>query len=339
MGPPESDVVTSRKARPEPRVGEEELYRLSTESNERRKRDIVLRRAEIILWLLAGVGFYIFRYQFVMSQPQASVSHTFFDLFVAALIILIPIVFQLVFQLLPLEAVRLQYARRGSPFEQAKAKHVRAARHQVGSPLEMTAVGHNSISLLQDMAERSDNIAEKIYTRAGVYLLFGVMIAFSGLGFFYLETRDSNAPASVTGIEAKGKEETRPAVSHYAQRTPMEALASMMPPLLGRIGVLFFIELVAFFFLRQYRAAMDEYRYFEAIKRRREENLATATMLFQSAGDKIDFFAFIAKCSLYSDLPKLVSGETTEILETRKLTKDEAALFEKMIDAIAKVKN
>jgi hypothetical protein len=83
---------------------------------------------------------------------------------------------------------------------------------------------------------------------------------------------------------------------------------------------------------------MDEYRYFEAIKRRREDNLALATMVFQSKGDKFDFFAFIEKCTLYSDSPKLSAGETTEILETRKLTKDEAALFKKMIDAIATAK-
>jgi hypothetical protein len=273
-----------------------------------------------------------------MSRSLAP-ANTFSDLFVAALIVLIPIVFQLVFQVLPLEAVRVGYSRRGSPFEQDKAKRVRVARRQVGSPEETIPASHNSVSLLQDMAERSDSIAEKIYTRAGVYLLFGVMIAFSGLGFFYVETRESSAaPTPVATIEGKAGDQTPLTVSHRAERTPIEAFASMMPSLLGRIGVLFFIELVAFFFLRQYRAAMDEYRYFEAIKRRREENLAMATMLFQSAGDKIDFFAFIAKCSLYSDLPKLVSGETTEILETRKLTKDEAALFEKMIDAIAKVK-
>jgi hypothetical protein len=167
-----------------------------------------------------------------------------------------------------------------------------------------------------------------------VYLLFGVLIAFSGLGFFYLQSQ----PA----MKASGEYDSMKRVdseSTVAPKTLVETFTNMAPNIVGRIGVLFFIELVAFFFLRQYRAAMDEYRYFEAIKRRREENVALVTMFLQGNGDKIDFFPFVEKCSLYSDLPKLTSGETTEILETRKLTKDEMALFEKMIDVVTKAKN
>ncbi len=41
--------------------------------------------------------------------------------------------------------------------------------------------------------------------------------------------------------------------------------------LLPGFGILFFIEFVAFFFLRQYRSALDEFRYYDAIRRNREE--------------------------------------------------------------------
>jgi hypothetical protein len=55
----------------------------------------------------------------------------------------------------------------------------------------------------------------------------------------------------------------------------MENLLHTLP----RFGILFFIETIAFFFLRQYRTAMDEYRYFEAIKRKREENFVLLCLL------------------------------------------------------------
>ena len=335
MDPPES--AGANKARPKPRTGDKKPRRLALELDGRRRRDIWLRSLEIALWLSVGVGVFLFRYwKTVAVYGKFTSAEILPEAFLSLLIVLIPIVFQLVFQVLPLERVRLLFDRRGSAFEYFAATQVRATHDRVGSPGEAAPARHNSLSLLQQMADESDSIAEKIYTRAGVYLLFGVMIAFSGLGFFYMETRLAGAMPSPAVLQGKANEEAAQILSHRAERTPLEAVASMMSPLLGRMGVLFFIELVAFFFLRQYRAAMDEYRYFEAIKRRREENLATATLLFQSAGDKIDFFAFIGKCSLYSDLPRLAPGESTEILETRKLTKDEAALFEKMIDAIAK---
>ena len=41
--------------------------------------------------------------------------------------------------------------------------------------------------------------------------------------------------------------------------------------LLPGFGILFFIEFVAFFFLRQYRSAMDEFPVYDAIRRNREE--------------------------------------------------------------------
>ena len=52
-----------------------------------------------------------------------------------------------------------------------------------------------------------------------------------------------------------------------------------------RFGILFFIELIAFFFLRQYKAAMEEFRYYEAIKRQREETLALVAMLKRRKSD------------------------------------------------------
>jgi hypothetical protein len=123
-------------------------------------------------------------------------------------------------------------------------------------------------------------IADRIYSRSGVYLLIGVLIAFSGLTFFYLQTLPL----------APGKD-----------------LYAVLVALLPRFGVLFFIELIAFFFLRQYRAAMDEFRYFEAIKRSREDNVAIVALAKSESA--IDILKVIEICSFNVVIGKLGQGE------------------------------
>jgi hypothetical protein len=102
-----------------------------------------------------------------------------------------------------------------------------------------------------------------------------------------------------------------------------------------RFGVMFFVELVAFFFLRQYREAMDEFRHYEAIKRAREGDVILLSLLSKAASWKdYDLGKILDRFALRGDVRPLASGETTEILEARKLGKDELALVEKMLDII-----
>jgi hypothetical protein len=163
--------------------------------------------------------------------------------------------------------------------------------------------------LLTNLAYSSRKLSENIYRRSGVYLLVGAIIAFSGLGFFYIQT-----------TQIRGE----PSVSAY--------LLALAP----RFGILFFIQFVAFFFFRQYRSAMDEFRYFEAIKRNREETLALIR-LAQQQKSNLTIQELLKTNSFYSRVETLSPGETTEMLESRKLHKDELELFGRMIDALTKV--
>lgn len=82
---------------------------------------------------------------------------------------------------------------------------------------------------------------------------------------------------------------------------------------------------------------MEEYRYFEAIKRRREENLTIISMIYQN-NNEIDILKLIKEISLYSDVKTIKKDETTEILELKKNIKDETEIFEKIIEAITKIR-
>jgi hypothetical protein len=310
---------------------EEKAMRFRMERRRFERKRAARRRLELALWIATALSVYGIRLvdswgRFPEMPLVIHALNNLSILMVAGFLVLFPLVFQLIFQAFPLELIRdnrhPEILRRDRFIRERSAFRAREKK-SVDLP--------NVRAQLEGMAVASGKIAEKIYTRAGVYLLFGVLIAFSGLAFFYLQSQATLTSGFELGpIKAEGAQ----TVVKPVGTTPMEAFTNMAP----RVGVLFFIELVAFFFLRQYRAAMDEYRYFEAIKRRREENLALVTMFLSGKGDELDFFPFVEKCSLYSDLPKLTAGETTEVLETRKLTKDEMALFEKMLDIVTKAK-
>lgn len=158
------------------------------------------------------------------------------------------------------------------------------------------------------LAETSRSLASRIYQRSGVYLLSGVAIAFSGLSFYYF-----NKPPSTLAEAVE--------------------LFVWLRESIPRLGMLVFIELVAFFFLRLYRNSMDEFRHFESITRQREE--VAALLLLHKAGEiKLNVEEMLKNRDFFSEPRKLSAEQTTEILETRKLERSELAILEKAIDAV-----
>lgn len=164
---------------------------------------------------------------------------------------------------------------------------------------------------LNELARKSKEVADNVRTRAGIFLLGGLLIAVSGVGFFYIQT-----PRSFTGSETS------------------EILASLAP----NFGVLFFIEFVALFLLRQYRPLMDEFRHYEAIQRRREE-VAALLYLLDEQDIKVNPLDLAREGHYFSVGELLDDGKTTALLESRKVDRDEAAnLWGKLIDALNRVK-
>jgi hypothetical protein len=160
-------------------------------------------------------------------------------------------------------------------------------------------------------ATKSDQLCRRIFTRSGVYLMTGVILAGVGLAFFWYRT--NNLP------------ETTDLLQKFSNLVP-------------GFGILFFIEFVALFFLRQYRSAMDEFRYFEAVKRRREESLVILKM-FEENTEIVATTDVIRARNIYSDAGKLGKDETTEMLEARRLQDDEIVVVEKFIDAMSTLRD
>lgn len=272
------------------------------------------RLAEVYLWMFFAAlvgGRMILQ---VMLNPKGGVylediQFYYYDILAMSLILLFPALFSQIFGKFPFEYLR--YRRASNLVQQEESSvsiDVSAEKEEVIN--RQISLGDTALEQMQKLAKSSKEISEGLYTRAGVYLFIGVIIAFSGLAFFYIETAKS------VGIDSP----TETAMSSSS------SLLLMAP----KFGILFFIEMVAFFFLRQYREAMDEYRYYESIKRKREENLVL--MQLNSENDvPLSISDLLEKTTFYSDHKNLQAGETTEIIESRKLSSNEIALMEKML--------
>ncbi|WP_318119539.1 hypothetical protein [Vibrio sp. Vb2917] len=251
----------------------------------------------------------------LLESPNAddgyeAIKYYYNDILLMLSVLAFPVLFSQIFGKLPLEYIRLKRASNVLERDQIGVEASEVSPEEREIVAKQVSIDDSAIIQMQKLAKSSREISEGLYTRAGVYLFIGVIIAFSGLAFFYIET-------------AKG-------VTLELANEPVVSSSSNLLLMAPKFGILFFIEMVAFFFLRQYREAMDEYRYYESIKRKREENLVLMKLNSESE-EKMNISDLLEKTAFYSEHKHLQSGETTEIIESRKLSNNEIALMEKML--------
>ncbi len=311
----------------EPQGAEEHASIASARAETRRRH---FRVIELYIWALIAVVCLSRVLIAVFAGATADIlfQRYYGDLLLSFFVVMFPILFMLVFGSLPLEALRRRrYEGVAVGMGTAVPNHATGAAPPLPYPfapdsLQVAPPAHSAQettsaptpptadTLVLSLAQSSKKLADGIYSRSGVYLLVGVMVAFSGLAFFYLQTSSTFNATDLTGL-----------------------LVSLAP----KFGILFFIEFVAFFFLKQYRTSMDEFRYYEAIKRHREEVLVLLRVGNEQS-KPIDTFELVRLGQFFSIAGRLQKEESTELLEARKLEKNETAVLEKAIDAIAQIR-
>jgi hypothetical protein len=135
--------------------------------------------------------------------------------------LLIPLLFRLIFNALPIEMLRYRVPALIPPSEVVASPRSESSRLESADKtdwLQTDAV----LLYLRSLAKGSRQIAEKIYLRSGVYLLIGVLVAFSGLAFFYYQQASASQleltarlVASAPNVLAEGGHvrETKPVTS------------------------------------------------------------------------------------------------------------------------------
>ncbi|WP_421589396.1 hypothetical protein [Rahnella aceris] len=173
------------------------------------------------------------------------------------------------------------------------------------------------VEYIKYMMLTSTQLANRMLRNASLYLFSGVLIAIVGLGFFYTQTLNSVNPALLSKDEVA------------------TSFSSTMIALIPKFGILFFIEFIAFFFLKQYRTSMDEFRYYESLKRSREETYAIVRLMMLDGG-KINVLNLIEKYGFRTKLDKLEVGQSLDHLEARKLDKSELEILGRIVEGLVK---
>lgn len=156
------------------------------------------------------------------------------------------------------------------------------------------------------LVSASRSLASSLYNRSGVYLISGVTLAIGGIVMFYL---------------------LRPTLPSGS--SPTDIIIALLPG----SSMLLLVELIAFFFLRQSRAVMDEFRHFDHLARNREE-LLVAMRLAEESGNPLDVTTLMANGFYFTRGDRFAPGESSDIVETRKLEKTEIDLLQKVVELI-----
>lgn len=164
--------------------------------------------------------------------------------------------------------------------------------------------------LIDNISESKKN-AEKLFSRSSNCLLVGCVISILGVFVFYLLNMQASQEAT--------------------------DLTSRLLQILPRFGILFFIEYIAFFFLKQYRILMEEYRYYEAIKRERQDILSVY-LLIKEYNDKPEIQkTIIDYIDKHSAKVPYITG--SHKIKTEKLVYDDLDLLSKVTSLVQAVKS
>lgn len=160
--------------------------------------------------------------------------------------------------------------------------------------------------------------ANQLYSRSTLLLLGGIVMAFIGVGVFYVTLPELGSAEPTIRLQSEG----RPGPASITRTDLTNYLARAIRPL----GILFFVEGIAWYLLRQYRLLVEDFKSFHRIQLRRVNYLAAQKVLAtkKPSASELVFAAALMQEDLSGRLKK---DETTEALELAK-TPDANPVFD-----------
>lgn len=270
------------------------------------------RIIEMYIWLF--IGLIIFLPEFLFMQRYYSIEKFLFEAYNKLLlsigIVIFPILFKLIFGVLPIEAIRIRRE------EKSSIEKIHIKEQYTKEKEESLSNEDIKLNILELHLNEANMLAKKIYSRAGAYLLVGCLIAFAGIFIFYSPLFNNT-------------------LNNIKNPSYLDIIFNYLP----RFGAMIFIEVIAFFFLNQYKIMMEEFRYYERIKRRREDNLAILNLV-EGSKDEVTLNKILEHCVFEdSTTRELNENTTTELLELHKQNGDDLKVFDKIIDLTKAIKN
>ena len=177
--------------------------------------------------------------------------------------------------------------------------------------------GEETVSrILRTSARSAAKLAAKMERRINTHLILGVLVGGAGLAVWWVSFYYGGAATEKSSD-----------LTHYLMGT------------IPRITILLFIELLAGFFLRQYRIGVEDLKYFLELRRRADAK-RIAYAVFERLNDRDAKLAFAKAIMEEKSDTRLASGETTTTLyamekEENEIVKGLGVVGDKL-EAVAK---
>ncbi|HDX9683735.1 hypothetical protein [Bacillus cereus] len=288
-----------------------------------KRKNLMFNIVELCIWILVGVivSFPLIVYGFhgYGDELERIIFENYGQTLISIFMLIFPILFKLIFGNFPIESLRnrridskeISKLKNEMKYNNTKENNCKEQSNKKDDKVE----DKEEIHILLQYVIEANSLANKIYNRAGVYLLVGCLIAFGGILIFY---------SPIFGDALSVKQET--------------SMLSIVISYIPRFGAMIFIEVIAFFFLKQYKIMMEEFRYYERIKRRRQDNFAVFNLV-KEFNEESDLKKILENCKFEESNSRLLNGETTEVLEVSKQADNDLKVFDRIIELIKTVKS
>jgi hypothetical protein len=183
---------------------------------------------------------------------------------------------------------------------------------QIGSALNAPSDEYLAIDVQRALAT-----SEQLFSRSTLLLVGGVVMAFIGVGVFFMSLRLGDAGQVMNPIVDIASIAT-PQTPQAPQSTAGFSATDHLLFAFRSFAMLIFIEAIAWFLLRQYRSLIEDYKSFYRHYMRRANYLA-AVKLSDQKQDK-ELYNKIIETLLAEDLTgRMNKDQTTDTLEGQKL--------------------
>jgi hypothetical protein len=309
------DLETLRKAKTQLDQQEYETARRKYEEAKKYKRLFLARSAE--LWFYFGVVAVYLTKIFLENRDLSWLSILTNSGVIVALVSLFFVIFvQILTGNTPLVAFAQSLQENVLRINKVSSISVGGLNVSFSTDAKSSSAPIDEIkTLFVEYMQRSTDAMDSAKRRPNALILAGTVIAFVGLVFFIL-----TLPGSRYGFLDVTPQGTKSTGDFWGSAIE----------LLPRLLMLLFIQVLAGFFLRQYRSSMEEFRYYEAVLRHREAQYLSY-LIRDKMNNKGAIMHFADDLMKERAFGTLAHGHTTTALEAQRAESNEfLSLYERL---------
>lgn len=191
---------------------------------------------------------------------------------------------------------------------------------------------HNDLEgLFLKLIEDSKAIVKIERRRSNIFLFSSILIAFGGIFYFVFSVDPEMHDTNLRNMWSRSSEDVHDLFANDLN------LTNWLIAIIPRTIAFIFIEYFAFYFLKVYRTSLNDLTHYNSVLKIREDNYLVFKFYDQNK-DALPKEFLLDKLNLFNEVDIIKNGESSKHIELQKLSKDETAFIEGILETIVKLK-